>query len=75
MLSFLMDYRIILYVSLYIILGLLEMRFGVEKGHTLSNKLVNIFYGILLFISGVVLVGFIYSILPFQPRQLGGGVL
>lgn len=46
------------------------MRFGAEKGHSLSNRLLNIFYGAVLFISGVMLVGFINSIIPFRPRQL-----
>lgn len=71
MISFLFtDKRILLYIILYLIFGLLEMRFAVEKGHTLSNKLINFFYGILLFITGVVVVGFMYSLIPFQPRTL-----
>ena len=65
-----MQDRLILITSLYLIFGLFEMRFGAEKGHSLSNRLLNIFYGAVLFISGAVLVGFINSIIPFRPRQL-----
>lgn len=71
LLTLLMDKRLLLYMSLYLIFGLLELRFGVEKRHTISNRLVNIFYGCLLFLSGVFIVGFMYSLIPLQPRQLG----
>lgn len=65
-----MQDRLILITSLYLIFGLFEMRFGAEKRHSLSNRLLNIFYGAVLFISGLVLVGFINSIIPFRHRQL-----
>ena len=65
-----MQDRLILITSLYLIFGLFEVRFGAEKGHSFSNRLLNIFYGAVLFISGVVIVGFINSIMPFRPRQL-----
>ena len=65
-----MQDRLLLITSLYIIFGLFEMQFGVEKRLSLSNRLLNIFYGAVLFISGVVLVGFINYIIPFRPRQL-----
>ena len=62
--------RIILIASLYFIFGLLEIRFAAEKGHTLYPRLLNIFYGAILFSSGILFVGFIYSIIPFKARQL-----
>ncbi|MES2794818.1 MAG: sterol desaturase family protein [Bacteroidota bacterium] len=46
------------------------MQFPIEKKHSLSNKLFNIFFTIILILSGAVLVGLINSIIPFQPRQL-----
>lgn len=65
-----MQDRLILIISLYLIFGLFEMQFAVEKRLSLSNRLLNIFYGAILFISGVVVVGFINSIIPFRGRQL-----
>ena len=75
-----MKERLILYAGLYLIFWLFEMRFGAEKGHTLENKLVNIFYGLVLFVTGVVIVGYIYAVIPYKPRQLvdrgiGGSIL
>jgi len=65
-----MQDRLILITSLYLIFGLFEMRFGAEKGHSFSNRLLNIFYGAVLFVSGVVIVGFINAIIPFRARPL-----
>jgi sterol desaturase/sphingolipid hydroxylase (fatty acid hydroxylase superfamily) len=46
------------------------MRFAAEKGHTMSERLLNIFYGAILFSSGIIFVGLIYSIIPFKARHL-----
>jgi len=62
--------RAIFIISLYFIFGLFEIRFAAEKGHTLSQRLLNIFYGAILFSSGILIVGFIYSIIPFKARHL-----
>lgn len=65
-----MQDRLILIVSLYVIFGLFEMQFGAEKGHSVSNRLLNIFYGAVLFISGLLSVAFINHIIPIRPRAL-----
>jgi sterol desaturase/sphingolipid hydroxylase (fatty acid hydroxylase superfamily) len=68
--SILTDQRLVLYAGLYLIFWFFEMRFGAEKGHTLKNKIVNIFYGAVLFITGIVILKFMYSLIPFKPRRL-----
>ena len=65
-----MQDRLILIVSLYLIFGLFELQFGAEKNQSLQNRLLNIFYAAVLFISGLVFLGFINFIIPFRPRQL-----
>ncbi|MFC4233432.1 sterol desaturase family protein [Parasediminibacterium paludis] len=61
---------ILLIIGLYVVFGLLEKRYAAEKGHTLSDKLTNIFYGVLLLSSGILIVGFLYSIIPLKARHL-----
>lgn len=65
-----MQERITLIIGLYLAFSLFEMLYAAEKKHTLSNKLMNIFWAIVLVTSGAVLVGFIYRMLPFRPRHL-----
>lgn len=62
--------HILLIIGLYVIFGLLEKRYAAEKGHTLYERATNIFYGALLFSSGIFIVGFLYSIIPFKARHL-----
>jgi len=70
-----MQDRLILITSLYLIFGLFEMQFGAEKRQSLSNRLLNIFYGAILFTSGIVFVGFINAAMPFRPRILANNGL
>lgn len=62
--------HILLIIGLYIIFGLLEKRYAAEKGHTLVDRLTNIFYGALLFSSGILIVGFLYAIIPLKVHHL-----
>lgn len=62
--------HILLIIGLYVIFGLLEKRYAAEKDHTLEDRLTNIFYGALLFASGILIVGFLYSMIPLKARHL-----
>lgn len=62
--------HLVFIIVLYIIFGFLEKKYAAEKGQTITDRLINIFYGALLYISGILIVGFLYAIMPFKPHYL-----
>jgi sterol desaturase/sphingolipid hydroxylase (fatty acid hydroxylase superfamily) len=62
--------HLLLIISLYAVFGILEMHLAAEKGQTINGRLNNIFYGSILFITGIFVVTFLYSIIPIRPRHL-----
>lgn len=63
--------QLILIGSLYLILGLFEIKFPAQKGQKISGRVRNIFLTAILLVSGVLFVTFFYVLIPIEMRFLG----
>lgn len=65
-----MSDTILLIVGLYLVFGLFEMRFPAERGQKIEGRLRNMAFTAIFLLTGAVLVGWLYSVLPLEIRYL-----
>jgi sterol desaturase/sphingolipid hydroxylase (fatty acid hydroxylase superfamily) len=61
---------LLLVIGLYLVLGLFEARFPAHREQTIEGRLRNMIFTAIFLLSGVVLVGWMYAVFPFEIRYL-----